>query len=424
MNDVPVTHAPAAKVAAKAEATPHAAPQVPPPAGTQPGHPQHKPARRPRVWLRAAVVVFFVALVGAGLVAFHQFKSGIIAQVVAGIQSQRPTVATAKVATQPWQDEITASGTLRAAQGADLAAEVGGIVDTVQIDSGADVARGAVLLTLRSAEDAAKLAQLKASAELAATTYARDVKQLRAQAVSQATVDSDLASLRGAQAQVDAQQALIDQKTVRAPFAGRLGIRQVDVGQYLAAGATIVTLQALDPIDLDVYVPQADIGALKVGQSVAVRTDSAGGKAFAGTLTAINAKTDSASRMTQIRISLRNPDKALLPGMFATATIAIGQPVQRVTVPVTAISYNPYGSLVYTVHADGQDKDGKPNLVVHQQFVTTGDTRGDQVAVLKGLAAGDQVVVAGQLKLRNNIPVLIDNAVRPTDDANPKPVDQ
>lgn len=391
----------------------------------RPTQPEAKtPIRRPRVWLRTALVLLFVALVGGGLVAFHQFKSGIIRQVVAGIQAQRPTVATAMVTAQPWQAEISASGTLRAAQGADLAAEVGGIVEAVHIDSGADVAKGTILLTLRSAEDAAKLAQLQAAADLAAITYARDKKQLRAQAVSQATVDSDLATLRGDQAQVTAQQALIAQKTVRAPFAGRLGIRQVDVGQYLAAGTSIVTLQALDPIDLDVYVPQSAIGAVRVGQSVSVRTDSADGKTYTGTVTALDAKTDVASRMTQLRIRLRNPDKTLLPGMFATATIGIGKPVERVTVPATAISFNPYGSVVYTVHQDGTDKDGKPNLMVRQQFVTTGDTRGDQVAVLKGLAAGDQVVVAGQLKLRNNIPVLVNNSVRPSDDANPKPADR
>ncbi|OJY67450.1 MAG: efflux transporter periplasmic adaptor subunit [Rhodospirillales bacterium 70-18] len=374
--------------------------------------------------MRASLVLLFLALVGGGLVAFHQFKSGIISQVVAGIQAQRPTVATATATSQPWQAELVASGTLRAARGADLAAEVAGIVDQVHIDSGTDVAAGTVLLTLRSAEDTAKLAQLQAAADLAATTYARDVKQLRAQAVSQATVDADLAALRGDQAQVAAQRALIDQKTVRAPFAGRLGIRQVDVGQFLAAGTSIVTLQALDPIDLDVYAPQSAIGAVRVGQHVQVRTDSASGADFTGTVSAIDAKTDAASRMTQLRISLRNPDKRLLPGMFATATIGIGAPVARVTVPATAISFNPYGSLVYVVHDDGTDADGKPKHAVRQQFVTTGDTRGDQVTVLKGLSAGDQVVVAGQLKLRNDIPVLIDNSVRPSDDAAPTPADE
>ncbi len=379
--------------------------------------------RKPRTWLRLLVVLVVVGLLGGGLFAFHQFKSGIIKQIVAGIVAQRPTVATAKASSQPWQTEITASGTLVASQGTELAAEVAGIVDELHIASGTSVAAGTVLARLRDATDTAKLEQLQAAADLAASTYARDLKQLKAQAVSQATVDADAASLRGARAQVAAQQALIAQKSVRAPFAGRLGIRQVDLGQYLPAGIAIVTLQALDPIFLDVYVPQRSVAQLKVGQQVEVRP-TADAHPIAGEVTAIDARADAASRMTRLRISLPNPDDRLLPGMFATATIAIGAPVAHVTVPATAISVNPYGSLVYTVHPDGTDADGKPKLVVRQQFVTTGDARGDQVAILKGLDAGDTVVVAGQLKLRNNIPVLVNNSVLPTADANPKPVDE
>jgi membrane fusion protein (multidrug efflux system) len=379
--------------------------------------------RKPRIWLRLLVVLAVVGLLGGGLVAFHQFKSGIIKQVVAGIVAQRPTVATTKATTQPWQTEITASGTMVASQGTDLAAEVAGIVDELHIDSGTDVAAGTVLLRLRDATDTAKLAQLQAAADLAASTYARDVQQLKARAVSQATVDTDSANLRGARAQVAAQQALIAQKSVRAPFAGRLGIRQVDLGQYLAAGTAIVTLQALDPIFLDVYVPQQAVAQLKVGQPVQVRP-TAGAAPIAGAVTAIDARADTASRMTRLRISLPNPTDRLLPGMFATATIGVGAPVPHVTVPATAISVNPYGSLVYTVHQDGTDADGKPKLMVRQQFVTTGDARGDQVAILKGLDPGDTVVVAGQLKLRNNIAVLVNNAILPTDDAHPKPVDE
>lgn len=379
--------------------------------------------RKPRTWLRLLVVLVVVGLIGGGLVAFHQFKSGIIKQVVAGIVSQRPTIATARATSQPWQSEFTASGTLVASQGTDLAAEVAGIVDELHIASGTNVPAGTVLLRLRDATDTAKLAQLQAAADLAASTYARDVKQLKANAVSQATVDTDSANLRGARAQVAAQQALVDQKSVRAPFAGRLGIRQVDLGQYLPAGTAIVTLQALDPIFLDVYVPQQAVAQLKVGQHVEVRP-TAGAAPLAGEVRAIDARADTASRMTRLRISLPNADDRLLPGMFATATIGIGAPVPHVTVPATAISVNPYGSLVYTVHQDGADPDGKPKLVVRQQFVTTGDARGDQVAILKGLTAGDTVVVAGQLKLRNNIAVLVNNSVLPTDNANPKPTDQ
>lgn len=383
-----------------------------------------KPARtrKPRTWLRVLVVLVVVGLIGGGLVGFHQFKSGIIKQVVANIVSQRPTVATAKATSQPWQSEITASGTLVASRGTDLAAEVSGIVDQLHIASGAKIAAGTVLLRLRDAADAAKLEQLQAAADLAASIYARDVQQLKARAISQATVDADAANLRGARAQVAAQQALIDQKIVRAPFAGRLGIRQVDLGQYLPAGTAVVTLQALDPIYLDVYVPQQAVAQVKVGQKVEVRPN-AGATPISGQLTAIDARADAASRMTRLRISLPNPDDTLLPGMFASATIDVGAPVEHVTVPATALSVNPYGSLVYTVHQDGTDADGKPKLVVHQQFVTTGDARGDQVAILKGLESGDTIVVAGQLKLRNNAAVLVNNAIRPSDDANPKPVD-
>jgi len=384
---------------------------------------QQTRTRRPRIWLRLLVVLLLLGLLAAGLIGFQRFKAGMIKQVVAGIVSQRPTVATAVATMQPWQTDLTVTGTLRASRGADLAAEVAGIVDELDIASGTDVAAGTVLMQLRLNDDTAKLQQLQAVADLAAITYQRDQRQLRDQAVPQSTVDTDAATLRSDRAQVAGQQALIAEKTVRAPFAGRLGIRQVDVGQYLAAGTTIVTLQALDPIFIDVYVPQSAIGQIAVGQTVSVQTDGLGERRFSGEVLAINSKADAGSRMVMVRVSLHNPDEALLPGMYATARIAMGAPRQLVTVPASAISVNPYGDLVYTVHEDAAGADGKPTLMVRQQFVTTGQTRGDQVSVLKGLQAGDRVVVAGQLKLRNNIPVLVNDTVLPSDDAAPQPAD-
>lgn len=397
-----------------------------PPRGAPPQQspaPEAPPRRRPRGWLRLAIVLIATGLLGAGLMAFHQFKSGMIRQIVAGIIAQRPTVATATATLRPWQREVTASGTLVASQGIDLAAEASGIVEALHITSGADVAAGTVLLRLRDDVDTARLAQLKAAEALAASTLARDRKQLAARAVSQATVEADEATLAGARAQVAAQQAAIAQKIVRAPFAGRLGIRQVDLGQYLPAGTAIVTLQALDPLYLDVYVPQHAVAEIRVGQKVTIRTDAAS-RPLTGEVSAINARADAESRMTRLRISLPNPGGRLLPGMFATASIAVGAPVERVTVPATAISVNPYGSLVYVVREEGHDADGRPKRVVHQQFVTTGDARGDQVAIDKGLAAGTTVVTAGQLKLRNNLAVLVNNAILPSNDAAPRPVDR
>ena len=363
-----------------------------------------------------------VALLAAGLIGFHRFKAGILKQVTAGIQSAQPTVATAVAAMQPWQATLAAVGSLRASSGADLALEIGGVIDDVRFESGRDVAAGSVLVRLRLNDDGAKLQQLQATAELDAVTYRRDQLQLQARGVAQSTVDTDAGNLKVARAQVAAQQAVIDEKTLRAPFAGRLGIRQIDLGQYVAAGTAIVTLQALDPMFVDFYLPQQAAGQIAVGQSVAVTVDAYPGRTFAGEVSSLNSKVDSTSRMLQVRAAVANPDKALLPGMFATATAANGPAQSLVTIPQTAVAYNPYGSLVYVVH-DGKDAKGQPQKLVKQQFVTTGAARGDQVSVLKGVAAGDVVVTAGQLKLHNDATVKIDNTVVVTDDAAPVPQD-
>ena len=224
--------------------------------------------RRPRTWLRMAVMLLLVGLLAAGLIWFQQFKAGMIRQVVTSIKSAVPTVATAKASMQDWQPRQTAVGSARASNGADLAAEIGGVVDQIDFESGQNVPAGTVLLRLRPNDDDAKLAQLQASAELAAVTLRRDQLQLAAHGVAQATVDSDAANLKVARAQVAAQQAVMAEKVIRAPFAGRLGVRQVDLGQYIAAGTAIVTLQQLDPMFVDFYLPQQALGQVAVGQKV------------------------------------------------------------------------------------------------------------------------------------------------------------
>jgi len=378
--------------------------------------------RRPRIWLRLGLMLVVVALIAGGLIGFHRFKDGILRQVTAGIKAAQPTVATAPASLQPWQPTLAAVGSLRASNGADLSAEIGGVIDEVHFESGRDVAAGTVLLHLRLNDDQAKLEQLQATAELDAITYRRDLKQLQAQGVAQATVDTDAGNLKVARAQVVAQQAVIDEKTIRAPFAGRLGVRQIDLGQYIAAGTTIVTLQALDPMFIDFYLPQQALGQIKVGQSVAVTLDAYPGRNFPGRVSSLNSKVDASSRMLQVRATIANPDAALLPGMFATATDANGPAQSLVTIPLTAVAYNPYGSLVYVMQT-GKDAKGQPQNIAHQQFVTTGATRGDQVSILKGIGEHDIVVTAGQLKLHNGSEVRIDNSVRPTDDAAPVPQD-
>jgi len=339
--------------------------------------------------------------------------------IPAAALAQEPPATVSTIVAHPmeWQTTISAVGSLRAVRGADLAAEISGIVDWIGFDSGATVQAGAILLKLRANDDPAKLAELQAAAELAATNLARDQKQLRAQAVAQATIDADESHLRAARAQVAAQQALIEEKIVRAPFAGKLGLRQVDEGQYLPAGTTIVTLQALDPIFVDFYVPQQAVPSIAAGATVGVSLDAFPAKEFTAHITAMSPKLDAASRMAQVRASLPNPEHALLPGMFATVGIATGTPRRTITIPNAAVVYNPYGSSVYVV------TDTKPQTV-RQVIIKTGATRGDQVAVVDGLHDGDVVVTAGQLKLHPGSTVVVNNSVQPAFTANPNPAEE
>jgi membrane fusion protein (multidrug efflux system) len=373
---------------------------------------------------RMLVMLVLVAAVFGGVFGFKAFVDEKVKEYMAGAGNQPQTVSTTRAVVAQWQPQLEAVGSLRAVRGADLSLEVPGVVEEINFQSGDEVQVGAVLLRLRGDDEIAKLESLEAVARLSQITYDRDVKQLRAQAISQAVVDNDEANLRNNKAQVAQQKAIVDKKILRAPFAGQLGIRQVDLGQYLGAGTAIVTLQSLTPIYVDFLLPQQAFDQIKVGQTVAAKVDAYPGKAFAGAITAINPRVDAATRNVQVRVTLDNADHKLLPGMYATVDIDTGAPQHLVTLPQTAISYNPYGNLVYLVDDKGKDAAGKPLLIARQTFVTTGATRGDQVSILKGVKEGDVVVTGGQMKLRNGSPLLINNTVKPLDNPNPAPVDQ
>jgi membrane fusion protein, multidrug efflux system len=367
---------------------------------------------------RMAFMLLAVGLVFGGLYGFQQFKSMMIARAMAALANPRQTVATAEAQLEKWNDNLTALGSLRAKDGADLALDASGIVEAISFDSGGRVEAGTVLLKLQSKDEQAKLNALEATARLNEINYQRDVEQFKIKAVSQASVDSDAANLKNAKAQADAQRAALEKKTLKAPFAGRLGIRSVDIGQYLAAGATIVTLQSLDPIHVDFFLPQQSLSQIKLGQAVAVRVDTWPNEVFPGEITAINPKVETATRNVQIRATLSNPKERLTPGMFARVEIAVGSSAEFVTVPVTALTSNPYGDTVYVVQGSGDA------ATAHQLFVKTGRTRGDLVALLEGVEPGQTVVTAGQLKLRNGSPVRIDNSTVPTSDPAPTPVEK
>jgi membrane fusion protein (multidrug efflux system) len=372
---------------------------------------------------RMVIMLGVAAVVLGGIFGFKAFGHMMMLKYMASMGNQPQTVSTVRAVSQDWQPQLEAVASLRSEKGADLSLQQAGLVDSIEFKSGDEVTAGTVLLRLRAADDIAKLHALEAAADLADITFQRDEKQLKVQAVSQAILDVDSANLRSAKAQVAQQQALVDEKTLRAPFSGRLGIRAVDLGQYINAGMTVVTLQNLDSIFADFYLPQESVSRISVGQDVSATVDAFDGQIFKGTIVAIDPKVNTDSRNVQVRAKLANDEHKLLPGMFARVVVEAGKPERHITLPQTVLTYNSFGTTVYVVQPQGTGADGKPQLVSQQIFVTTGPSRGDQVAILKGLKEGDTVVSAGQIKLRSGAPVVVNNSLQPLNDPHPTPQD-
>ncbi len=402
-----------------------------------------EPSARPRQRKRLIIVIVAVVALFALLIGFNTFKGIMIGKFMRSMANPTETVSTMTAAYQAWQPHVQAVGNVRAVHGADLAFEVAGLVARVAVKSGADVRRGEVLVQLVDAQDRAQLASLKAAAQLARLTARRAKEQLAVQAISRAQYDADVASLDSATADVAAQQALVDKKTLRAPFAGRIGIITANPGDYLNVGVTVATLQQLDPVYVDFHVPQSSLDAVRVGAQVTVTSDAFAGKSFAGKVSATDPEIDLATRNVRVEAVLANPGELLVPGMFTRVAVASGGPQKYLTLPQTAITYAPYGDTVFVVHAGtppASGADGKPATTkadpkaadakadtahyVRQVVVTLGATRGDQVAVLTGLKPGEVVVTSGQLKLKNGTPVHINNQVQPAFNPNPHPVEQ
>lgn len=339
------------------------------------------------------------------------------------LSSQKPviTVTTMKVVSSPWQPKLKAVGSLRAKVGVNVTTELSGMVQTIYFTPGTEVQKGTLLVQLNADPELGQLHALEAQVELAKITYQRDKAQFNAHAVSKQTVDTDEWNLKNLQAQVAQQAAIVAKKTILAPFTGHLGINNVNPGQYLNVGDTITTLQALDPIYADFYLPQQALAQLKLGQLVNVVTDTFPDQRFQGKITTIQPAVDTSTRNVQVEATLPNPKFSLKPGMFVQVEVDSEKPQNYLTIPQSAISFNPYGNLAYIVKDSGKkDSKNQPLLIVNQVFVTVGDTRGDQIAILKGLQAGDIIVTSGQLKLKNGSPIIINNTIQPTNEAAPK----
>ncbi|HTP47319.1 MAG TPA: efflux RND transporter periplasmic adaptor subunit [Casimicrobiaceae bacterium] len=371
---------------------------------------------------RMVIMLVAVGVLLGGLVGFNWFKGYMMQKYMASAPIPTSTVTAMKVDYQQWQPQLSAVGTLRAVRGVDVTSEVAGLVRSLHFKSGDEVKEGQVLAQLNADSDIAQLHSLEAAADLAATVYERDKQQLEAEVISKAQVDTDAGDLKSKRAQVAQQAALVEKKTIRAPFAGKLGISTVNPGQYLNAGDKLVTLQTIDPIYIDFNLPQQQLPQVAIGQKVTLTTDAYKGITFEGKVNAINPKVDTSTRNVQIEATLPNAKRQLLPGMFATVKLNSGDEQRYLTLPQTAITYNPYGDTVFVVkESDKKDDKGNAVLTVQQVFVTTGPSRGDQIAVLKGVEPGTQVVTSGQVKLKNGSPVVINNTVLPANSPNPTP---
>jgi len=356
-------------------------------------------------------------LAGLGFVKFKQIQTA-IAQGAA-FQPLPEAVTTIVAAQEEWATTLSAIGTTAAVQGVGVSADLPGVVERVLFESGQAVRAGDVLAVLDTRQERAQLAALEAQRELARLTFDRMQGLLNERVVSQAELDRATADYRQTDARVGEVRAVIDRKTIRAPFSGVLGIRQVNLGQYLAGGAELVELQSLNPIYVNFSVPQQSGAALSVGRAVHITANDTAVEG-AGRVTAIDSKVDEATRNIQVQATFANPKGALRPGMFVQTEVALGPKRTVVSLPASAVSYAPYGDSVFVV-AELKTPDGQSYKGVRQQMVKLGLARGDQISVLSGLNPGDEVVTSGVFKLRNGAAIQINNTVRPANSPAPKP---
>lgn len=367
------------------------------------------------------MLVLMLALIGG--LGFLKYKQ-VEAAIVQGANFQIPPTAVTTVVAQKetWPSSFTVIGTAAAIHGVTVSADLPGTVDKIHFESGRWVSQGDVLVELDTRQERAQLANVEAQRDLAKINYGRTEQLVKEGVIARSEYDNVTAQQKATEAQVGDIKAAIARKTIRAPFSGVLGIRQVNLGQYLAAGQAIVSLQSLNPIYVNFGVPQQQTAQVGVGRSIRVTSDDLHGAQFSGRVNALDSVVNEATRNIQVQATLANPGGKLRPGMFVTVDLPLGQPRQVMPLPASAINYAPYGDSVYIV-TDMTDQKGHTYKGVRQQVVKIEGTRGDQVGVVSGLNPGDEVVSAGVFRLRNGAPVQVNNKVQPENSSAPKPAD-
>jgi len=369
-----------------------------------------------RMLVMLAATLAIVA--GLGFVKFKQVQSA-IAQGAA-FQPPPEAVTTIVASQEQWPSTLTAIGTVAAVRGVTVSADLPGVVDRIAFESGQAIREGEVLAVLDTRQERAQLAAAEAQRDLAKINFERMEGLLNEHVVSRAEFDRAQADQRQSDARVGEIRAAIDRKTIKAPFGGILGLRHVNLGQYLSGGDALVTLQSLNPVYVNFGVPQQAIGQVRPGRSVRVNADDLGGVDFTGQITAIDSQVDESTRNVQAQATFANPAGRLRPGMFVKAAVVVGASEPVVSLPASAIQHAPYGDSVFVL-ADLKDQKGATYRGVRQQFVKLGSARGDQIGIVSGVKAGDEVVTSGVFKLRNGAAVLVNNKVRPGNNPSPKP---
>ncbi|HEX6928413.1 MAG TPA: efflux RND transporter periplasmic adaptor subunit [Gammaproteobacteria bacterium] len=355
---------------------------------------------------RMTIAIIALVIVFGGIFGWKAFVGYMTGQYFANFQPPPVTVSAAEAEVESWQPRIQAVGSLSAVRGVDVSAEVAGVVEEIFFESGQQVEKGALLVQLDDAAEQAELPGLRARAKQAEKNLERTRQIVSEGLAAEEALDAAQSEYDQAVSTLRAREVTIEKKAIRAPFAGRLGIRQVDVGAYVQAGDPIVTLQSLDPLYINFTLPQQRLGSIEPGQVLEISTEAFSGEGFTGKVTAISPKVDPATRNFAVQGEIDNPEGRLRPGMFVEVEVLAGNPNDFVTVPRTAVAYSLYGDAVFVV----TEKDDK--LVAVQRFVETGPVREGDVAVLSGLEPGESVVTAGQLKLQDGATVLIDNDVQ------------
>jgi membrane fusion protein (multidrug efflux system) len=371
-----------------------------------------------RMVLMLAVMVVLIAALG--FVKFKQVESAI--RVGASFQPPPEAVTSIVARREQWPATMGVIGTMEAVHGVTVSADLPGIVEQIDFESGQSVRAGDLLVELDTRQERAQLAALEAQRDLARVNYDRMRKLVNAGVISKMDYDQSLAQQKATEANVAEIRATIERKTIRAPFSGILGLRKINLGQYLPAGSAVVPLQSLSPIYVDFGVPQQSARQVRVGGDLRVTSEDLEGQVFMGRVTALDSVVDETTRNIQVQATLSNPEGKLRPGMFVQVDVGVGASRTVITLPASAISYAPYGDSVFVI-TDLKDPKGKTYRGVRQQFVKIEGSRGDQVAVISGVNPGDEVVTSGVFKLRNGAAVQVNNKVQPGNNPAPKPED-